>query len=401
MSDEIQVKVNSYGSGRPLALVYFDPITGRKVAKSAETSNRKEAERAAAVLENELRSGRFKPTSKITWLEFREKYEVERLVAMSPAGRRSVAAAFSQLERVLNPDRLAKLTTATISRFVTELRKPRAVVRKDGTEETLPPIREATIACYLRNLKAALRWANRMDLLAVVPKFDMPDGGESKGRSISTEEFERLLAEIFQVRPRDAAAWERLIVGLWLSGLRLGEAVALSWDDDAPLAVDLSGKFPALQIAGRAQKSRKTERWPLPPDFAEWLLQTPEDQRHGGVFRLPSLRDGRPIGLHQAGAVIGEIGQSARIVVARDPDTGEVKYASAHDLRRSFGTRWARKVTTATLQRLMRHADIATTMRYYVQIGADDVAGELWAKHPAGGNVFGNSQPETAAVPGE
>ena len=36
MTDEIRVKVNSYGPGRPLSLVYFDPISGKKVAKSPE-----------------------------------------------------------------------------------------------------------------------------------------------------------------------------------------------------------------------------------------------------------------------------------------------------------------------------------------------------------------------------
>lgn len=394
MSDEISVKVNSYGPGRPLALVYRDPITGLKVAKSAETCNRKEAERAAAILENELRAGRYKPVVKITWKEFREKYAAERLATISARGRRSVDSAFNALERVLNPDRLAKLTTATISRFVSEVRKPRTVVRKDGTEETLPQVRESTIACYLRAIKAALRWAERMGLLAVVPKFDMPNAGEAKGRPLSGEEYDRLLAAIPKVRPRDAAAWERFIVGLWLSGLRLGEALALSWEDDAPLAVDLSGRFPALRIARQAQKSRRDERWPLPPDFAEWLLRTPLEARQGTVFKLLSLRDGRPISLTKAGVVVGWIGRQARIVVTKDPDTGEVKYASAHDLRRSFGTRWAKKVMPAVLQRLMRHADIATTMRYYVQIGADDVAAELYAKFPAG-NTFGNNRPES------
>jgi integrase len=210
-----------------------------------------------------------------------------------------------------------------------------------------------------------------------------------------------MLQAIAKIRPHDTGAWERLIVGLWLSGLRLGEAIALSWDDDAPLAVDLSGKYPALQIARRAQKSRKAERWPLPPDFAEWLLQTPQDDRHGRVFKLFSLRDHQPLALCKVGKVISRTGEAAHIVVAKDPDTGEVKYASAHDLRRSFGTRWARKVMPATLQRLMRHASINTTMKYYVQIGADDVAAELWAKHEPGGNTLGNNHAEKAVIPGE
>jgi hypothetical protein len=77
------------------------------------------------------------------------------------------------------------------------------------------------------------------------------------------------------------------------------------------------------------------------------------------------------------------------------------KFASAHDLRRSFGTRWASKVKPATLQLLMRHFTIDTTLRYYVAQDADDVARELWAASSAPtlfGNTFGNSQPVAAVA---
>jgi integrase len=54
-----------------------------------------------------------------------------------------------------------------------------------------------------------------------------------------------------------------------------------------------------------------------------------------------------------------------------DAETGETvlvpRYATAHDLRRAFGTRWSKRVMPATLQKLMQHASIETTMRYYVE----------------------------------
>jgi hypothetical protein len=87
------------------------------------------------------------------------------------------------------------------------------------------------------------------------------------------------------------------------------------------------------------------------------------------------------------------IGQKA--LVAVDKESG--KYASAHDLRRSFGSRWSRAVMPAVLRRLMRHADIATTMGYYVDLDADEVAGDLWAKFGAADNTFGNTHQEQAA----
>ena len=75
--------------------------------------------------------------------------------------------------------------------------------------------------------------------------------------------------------------------------------------------------------------------------------------------------------------MVSAIGEKARVVV--DKATG--KYASAHELRRSFGTRWAKKEMPAVLRRLMRHTDIATTMNFYVDMDADEVVGDLWAKY--------------------
>ena len=71
----------------------------------------------------------------------------------------------------------------------------------------------------------------------------------------------------------------------------------------------------------------------------------------------------------------------------RGIDKATGKFASAHDLRRSFGTRWAPRVKPATLQLLMRHRSIETTLKYYVDQDADDVADELWRTHRALGNT--------------
>ncbi len=59
------------------------------------------------------------------------------------------------------------------------------------------------------------------------------------------------------------------------------------------------------------------------------------------------------------------------------------KYGSAHDFRRSFGTGWAPRKMPATLQRLMRHGSIETTMEYYVDLDADLLAEDLWQDYEA------------------
>lgn len=72
--------------------------------------------------------------------------------------------------------------------------------------------------------------------------------------------------------------------------------------------------------------------------------------------------------------IICEIGRKATVVVNKEQN----KFASAHDLRRAFGTRWASRITPALLQQIMRHASIETTLKYYVEQNADALAAELW-----------------------
>jgi hypothetical protein len=136
----------------------------------------------------------------------------------------------------------------------------------------------------------------------------------------------------------------------------------------------------------------------MTPDFAEFLLQTPEAERVGPVFKLNVAGRSIPLSAHSVGKLVSEMGEKAGAIVnAVDRKTG-----SAHDLRRAFATRWARRVAPAILQKLMRHASIQTTMGYYVDLDVDEMADELWANHkpasngPAFGNTSGNIGPELA-----
>ncbi len=80
MSDDFQVHVVAYGDGRPLQLQWRDPVTNKRRTKSAGTSDRKKAEKAAGKLEAELREGRYSAPLKTAWTAFRERYEREVLI---------------------------------------------------------------------------------------------------------------------------------------------------------------------------------------------------------------------------------------------------------------------------------------------------------------------------------
>ncbi len=375
---EIHVTVCKWAEGRPLMLRWTDPISGKRKTKSTGTTSQRKAERLAGELEGKLRAGSTMLPSRITWREFREKYDDEKLAGLARDTREAYNVALDHVSRVLAPDRLCRLSSQAMSGFVASL-------RKGGMGET-------TIDRHLRHIGAALRWAERQGYLTKAPTIDRPKlPGKMKGRPITGEEFDRMVEAAPKVRKQDPAPWQRLLRGLWLSGLRISEAVKLSWDA-GPFQVDLTGRYPAFRIQGAGQKSRKAEYAPMVPEFAEFLAETPKEDRQGFVFPLASGEDGRQIDRKAAGRAVARMGEKAGIVV--DAETGTT--ASAHDLRRSFGSRWAKKVMPAVLQRLMRHRQISTTMVHYVDLGADDVAADLWASHAkrpeirADGNNHGN-----------
>ena len=117
----------------------------------------------------------------------------------------------------------------------------------------------------------------------------------------------------------------------------------------------------------------------------------------------PQGRDGNHVvGFGRVCRAIGLIGKAAGIKVATDPRTGKVKYASAHDLRRSFGERWSTRVMPQVLMALMRHESIETTMRYYVGRNANTTADAVWEAYRRSqeGTVLGTVAPKKPSAEG-
>jgi integrase len=228
------------------------------------------------------------------------------------------------------------------------------------------------------------------------------DGQRSKGRAITGEEFDRMLAAVPKVIGDDPAiveTWKRYLRGLWLSGLRLGESLELYWDRDDRLCVDLSGKRPMLRIPAPLEKGKQDRQLPIAPDFFEFLQEIPEAERTGRVFR-PGRRchTGERLVDDRIGRLVSKIGEKAGVKVWTHPVSGNVKYASAHDLRRSFGFRWAMKVMPAVLQQMMRHENIDTTMEFYVGRDAEATADEIWQAYGRG-NSSGNTASKSSEIP--
>jgi integrase len=400
MNDEIKVHVVNYGR-KNFYMRYLDPVTGKQVPRSTGKSIRREADRVAAKWEAELQEGRYKSPSKVGWAEFRIRYEDEVLPRLADKTAEKVWAIFNAVERHLKPEKLASLTAERISYLMSKMREA-------GRAET-------TIKSNMAHLKSSLNWGKRIGLLFEVPNIDMPrraKGGKiMKGRPITGEAFERLLSKVSSVlfpekrkkhTPKEPSpaerksivrSWKDLMVGLWWSGLRLEESLELYWDRDDRLCVDLSGKYPMLWIPAELEKGHQNRLLPIAPEFAEFLLATPEANRTGRVFDPKSVRywQSKRLIPSSVGRIISDIGKASSVKVHTDPKTGKVKYASAHDLRRSFGERWAPRVMPQVLKELMRHETIETTLKYYVGRNAQNTAEALYA---ALGNTSGNTAPQ-------
>jgi integrase len=147
-----------------------------------------------------------------------------------------------------------------------------------------------------------------------------------------------------------------------------------------------------LRIPSEVEKGNRDRLLPITPQFAALLMSVPESDRQGGVFKLLAPNGTLfKASTWEVSRMIAAIGKKANVVV--DERTKRVaasgdkpahdaiirKFASAHDLRRAFGKRWATKLKPTQLRELMRHSSITTTLAYYVGEDAEATADALWA----------------------
>lgn len=341
-----------------LVVRWFDERSNCWREKTLPVTRRREAEQIAEeVVVRE--QNRLLAAGATSWDLFRVRYEEEHGPTVSSLSIWKTAA--KRFEEICSPSDITTISKSTFSIFESGLRKR--------------GLQEESVRTYMKYIRAALNWASDLELIPKAPKVKLPRrtrGKLMKGRPITGEEFDRMM-EAAKAHP----TFKPLLEGLWLSGLRLGESLNLWWDRDDRICIEnIDGKRPVMRIPAHMQKSRRETINPLTPDFVGFLRKL--DHRTGPVFD-PRGKLGRSIRTTDyVSRLICSLGKSAKIVANRDPITDRVKWASAHDLRRSFGRRWSQKVMPAVLKDLMRHERIETTLLYYVGEDAEQISDLLW-----------------------
>lgn len=358
-------QLQKLGEKAPWSVRWIDPTTGKRREKKVGSHSM--AQKSARKLEGQIASGAYEDTTIKRWAEFIEEYRKKILAGAEPGTRDQMEFAIRHFERICKPDRMKGITTKTFADYVAKRRQePR---RKGGR-----PVSVCTVNKELRGLRAIVRKAYRWGYLTRIPGIEFLREPQRLPTYIAPEQFNALYAAADSARlpndlPYPASEWWRgLLVFLYMTGWRIGAALALRRED-----LDLEK---AVAI-GRAEdnKGKRDQLIPLHPLVVDHLKKVPSLSPM--VFPWSQSR-------RTLQQVFTELQTAADVT----PPAGKARFGF-HDIRRGFATMNADRMTPDALQALMQHKDYQTTQRYI------SMARQL---HPAVENLFVPKIPQPKVV---
>jgi integrase len=333
-------------------LWWRDPATGRKRSRECQGWSQDEV-----VREQEALEARLGPTGpSLPWGEFVKRCMAAYAVRHRPSSTRVLQSVFRRYEATMTPNRLGDVTREAMQSYLAgQLGAGIAVVLPAGRgtpprTRLLSAVRGATTNKHLGMLRGAFAWASMSGLLA--DEWPNPCRGirRLKETHLSRCVYERREHVDLIVRAMAAGGtrWEVATLLAVECGLRVDEIAHLTWT-----SVDVVGREVLVhpEPDGWIPKGT-TGRL----EMTSWLA--------GAIGRLD--RDGPRVvgGESPAGFV-----RRFRVRLKAACKATGLPEITPHGLRRTFGTILANSGMQAQqLQRVMRHADIQTTLRYYVRI---------------------------------
>jgi integrase len=373
-----------YKRGSRYVVVFRDPL-GKQRKRSARTLA--EARDLRATLTADVRRGEYRTLSKVTFAEYAPEW-IATYAGRTSRGLRDTTR--DDYRRRLGVDDEGQLTgegaVAYFRRVQLAAIEPRDIkgYAQELAKRGLAP---NTVRLHLAPVKALLATAVEEGLIRSNPsagvRLAIGNGNEADDghvKALTEEELGRLLAEI-------PAGWRVFFELLAQTGLRIGEAIALTWEQ-----VDLTRRRVQVRRSyyrGRftPPKSRYGRRdVPLTPRLVEelelrWLL---EEDVEGLVF--PS----------SAGSVLDASNLMRRVLKPAARRAG-VPWAGFHTLRHTCATMLFRRgLNPKQVQVWLGHHSPAFTMSVYVHLLSDDLpeADVLADLPPVGGNGTATSPTE-------
>lgn len=332
-------------------------LAGKRHAESCGPGSRGKAlaEKRLRRIQSELDTGLHKPNSRRLWAEFQKEYDESILSGLAPKTRDAAIDSLDHFKRIVKPGRVGSITTPAIDAFVAQRRKEKG--RMPGSV-----VSPATINKDLRHIKAALRVAHDWGYLPEVPKIRMVKEPQKLPTYVTPEHFDLIYTKACdlakfpqnlgqQFTPADW--WRALVVTAYMTGLRVGEILAIRKQD---LRLDAG----ELVTRWDATKTDRDEVVPLHGVVIEHIrtIIGCGDQ----VF--PWCHDPRTLWVE-----FTRIQTAAGIHLLcreRHDHTPSCHVYGFHDFRRAFATVNAPRLKPEVLQRLMRHKSYQTTQKFYI-----------------------------------
>jgi integrase/recombinase XerC/integrase/recombinase XerD len=208
-----------------------------------------------------------------------------------------------------------------------------------------------TLHAYARTLRTFLRWLEREAYLGeeLYRRVEMPKVPKYEDVTIDVLSDQEIAHLLSMLDPStDVGCRNRAIVCLMLeSGLRLAEVVNLKFDD-----VHLKELY--VKVHGKGDKEAYV---PIGPTTQKAL------SRYGTYFRVPADPKTRAFFLNIYGEPLGY--EAVKSMFVRLAKESGITRLHPHLLRHTAATRMlANGADLHTVQRLLRHSDIRTTLRY-------------------------------------
>jgi integrase/recombinase XerD len=274
------------------------------------------------------------------------------------------------LEKVLLPfcrgqgvDRLAQLDQRVLDRLAADLQN-----RKRDNGAQLSP---ATVATYLRGCRQFIKWAGKR----------VPEGTSVPHTKVPKNDLQdKVLTRREMIALTNATTTTRdhaLVELLCTTGLRLGEALALTVDD----LVDRGRQGRFIKVRHRSHgggaKGDSGREVPVRPalynDLHLLTVHRPKDAFKNRLFLTNRRHHGEysPLAPRTVGNMIDVAAEKAGI-------TKRVKSVYPHLLRHSFATDWMRTMhDPVTLQKFLGHADLSLIASTYGHPSSNDLYSAL------------------------
>lgn len=302
---------------------------GGKWKSKAAGTDKKKAERRAALLEDQIQRGEYREIVKTPWQEFVDDH-VSKVVGTARAyDTRLVLEDFG---RVCSPGRVDEVEFPAVERYAAELRK------RGLASTTLNKKAQILKRAFKMAIKRGVAVRNPMD------EWEWDKVPKPEIRTLKPAE-EALLAST--ARELYGLPMEAFIhIGIRL-GARISELVALKWS-----SVDFEGRT----VLFTGTKTGEDRRVPFGDSVASMLLKLKaQTLAAGGPWRANTRQ---------------------QITAWWDVVRGKVglEDVTIHDMRRTFCTRLFNVGTPPkTVMQLAGHKKLATTVKYYTQVGEADM----------------------------